>query len=480
MAEFEDAHLRKTYRLKIPAKVSIDGKEYKVLDWSYEGFRIEKSKEDVFEKDKVYKVKFILPFASFNVAINAEAINKWSSEDQAGFEFKELPDEAKEILKKYVQAYIEGRLEEFGEFLSTAERLMVPPPIEEPLTEEEERRLNRKLFIAILVYLLIALALAFGLYLVFWATPKAYSVDAFYSGNVVSLITPWEAILEKVYVKEGDEVRKNQVLFKTSRIEDEKDGYGGVGVRILRDRAAILREIEKTKNKIALLDERIKATRFRLRSLKVELEKAKSAFELGYISRSVYEDKENEYKELLLSLRELEKEKSADERYLAFLYTLLKELGSFYAGGGGGDEEDNFEIYRAPFDGIVLSVYYLEGQILTPGMPVMVIESLEKKGYVIARFKKRDVLYINVGDKARVYFPSIEKTVEGKVIAIGKKALGDESMISESEEYALPDVPVKIELFEYPQELHHGIKAEVEITPKHYEPYIIRYIKRFF
>jgi len=480
MAEFEDAHLRKTYRLKIPAKVVIEGKEYKVLDWSYEGFRIEKSKEDKFEKEKTYLVRFILPFASFNFSFTAEAINKWTTEDQAGFEFKELPDEIKGVLKEYVKAYIEGRLESFGEFLTTAERLTVPPPIEEPLTEEEEKKLNRKLFIAILVYLLIALALAFGLYLVFWATPKAYSVDAFYSGNVVTLISPWEAVLEKIYVKEGDIVRKGQILFKTNRIDERDRGFGGIGIGLLRDRASILREIERTKNAIAVLEERIKITNFQLKKVREELEKAREAFEKGYIGKNYYENKKKEYQDLLLSLRELQKERNLNMRYLSFLYTLLGRLKDRFIGGGGTEEEENFEINRAPFDGIVLSIYYLEGQVLTPGMPVMVIESLEKNGYVIARFKKRDMLYINVGDKARVYFPSIEKVVEGKVVAIGKKAMGDESMISESEEYALPDVPVKIELNEYPEELHHGIKAEVEITPKHYEPYIIRYIKRFF
>ena len=247
MAEFEDAHLRKTYRIKLPAKVIINGKEFRVLDWSYEGFRIQKSKEDNFEKGKKYQVKFILPFASFNISFDTEAVNRWISEDTAGFEFLELSEEVKEMLKQYVQAYIEGRLKVKGEFLSTAEYIMIPPQVEEPLSQEEERKLNKKLFIAIFIYLLIALALAFGLYLAFWTTPKAYSVDAFYSGNVVTLISPWEAILEKVFVKEGDKVRKGQILFKTSRIYERERNFGGISLGLLRDRTSILREIEKTK-----------------------------------------------------------------------------------------------------------------------------------------------------------------------------------------------------------------------------------------
>ncbi|WP_461828807.1 PilZ domain-containing protein, partial [Aquifex sp.] len=111
MADFEPNYLRKTYRLKLPAEVIIEGKKFKVLDWSYEGFGIEKSPEDAFVEGKDYLVTFILPFASFHVSFKARAVLKWQTDKRAGFQFLKLSDEIKQMLRSYVEAYIEGRLE---------------------------------------------------------------------------------------------------------------------------------------------------------------------------------------------------------------------------------------------------------------------------------------------------------------------------------------------------------------------------------
>jgi len=152
MAEFEQNYLRKTYRLKLPAKVLIEEKEYEVIDWSYEGFGIKKNKEDNFEKEKEYFVTFILPFASFSVSFNARAKLRWQKDEKAGFQFINLSDEIKLMIHSYVEAYIQGKLEDVGGILSVAKHQVVPPQIEKPLTEEEKRKLNLKLFVSTILY----------------------------------------------------------------------------------------------------------------------------------------------------------------------------------------------------------------------------------------------------------------------------------------------------------------------------------------
>ncbi|WP_461829456.1 HlyD family secretion protein, partial [Aquifex sp.] len=139
--------------------------------------------------------------------------------------------------------------------------------------------------------------------------------------------------------------------------------------------------------------------------------------------------------------------------------------------------DNYFILLSAPENGRIVSKFRNPGEYIKQGEPIVILEINSKDLYVIARFKKDEGKFISIGDRAKVYFPNIDKYSDGVVIGIGKAALSEESLVSETEEYALRDVPVKIKLINPPEGLHYGMKAEVLIETKHYKPFIFTFIQ---
>ena len=472
MTEFEPNYLRKTYRLKLPAEVLIENKKYKVVDWSYEGFGIEKSPQDNFEKEKEYNVKFVLPFASFQVSFNAKAVLKWQKENRAGFQFLHLSDEIKRMIRSYVEAYIEGRLEDVGGILSPARTQVIPPQIEKPLSEEERRKLNLKFFIAGFFYTagfvgLIALFLAVFVYF-----RHIKSVEAFVSGNIYHILSPTYGFVVKFFKKEGDLVRAKEplILIESRELKEKYENY-----------KKLLSELNLKFEKVSINKKRLRRKLAEVRKLleiyKERLRKLEKAYSKGLISVTDLIS----LKEKIQALREKEEKIKYKLFLIAKLKTRLKDLNSSAKEIKKNDFlriVNNYYVeILSPSSGRVLSRFRHEGEYVSAGEPLMILERKGKELYVIARFKEDEGKYITIGDKAVVYFPSIDKFSEGIVIGIGKATLSEESLVSETEEYALRDVPVKVKLLNPPPDLHYGMKAEVIVRTKNYGPYILTFIK---
>ncbi len=490
MKGFEPNYLRKTYRVTLPAKVVIEEKEFKTTDWSFEGFGIEKTPQDRFEREKDYLVTFIVPFAGFSISFNARAKLAWQSDNRAGFEFIRLPEEAKLVLREYIEAYIEGRLKDVEGIVSATNIQTVPPYLDQPLTEEEKKALDRKFKIRAVLYTLLFLLLLGAFYLVVVYSPVVYSVEAFYSGRMVNVISPAKGVLKKIKVKENQKVAKGQILAVIERIDFSKKEERVPSLdKVTREIATLEAQREKLRAEIDKGVLKIRKLREELRYLEGKLKAYQEAYKKGYIGKKLYDDLKAKHRAIsadieLLKKDVMEKEKLLGllNRKIAILRTSLRLPRNTASKDYGTLEvlEDGQSIVlKSPASGFVLSIYKKEGEIVRSGEPIMSIEDESSKGHVIGRFKKKDAVFINVGDEAVVYFPSLGTSVKGYVSAIGKFGLYDESIVSESEEYALRDVPVKVILETAPGGAHQGMKAEISIRTESYKPYIFQLIERW-
>ena len=490
MAEFEPNYLRKTYRVTLPAKVEIEGKEFKTTDWSFEGFGIEKEQQDRFHRDKEYVVTFIVPFAGFSISFKAKAKLAWQSENRAGFEFLQLPEEAKLVLREYIEAYVEGRLKDVESIISAADIQTVPPYLDKPLTEEEKKALDRKFKVRLLIYSLLFFLLLALFYLVVIYSPVVYSVEAFFSGRMINVVSPVKAVISEVKVKESQEVMRRQPLVVLERIDlSAKENPIVSVVKVNRELAGLEAQREKLKGEIEKNIVRIKSIKEELNQIEHMLRNYREAYSKGYISKKVVDDMQREVKKLRSELEILQRDILQKERMLS---SLNKKIASLRISSSLPPElkkklYDTMEVspdgltitLLAPSRGTVLSIYKKPGEIVRSGEPLLALEGKGKNGYVIGRFKKKDAMFINVGNRAVVYFPSLGVSVKGRVSAVGKFGLYGESIVSESEEYALEDVPVKVILEEVPQGVHQGLKAEISIKTENYKPYILQLIERW-
>ena len=490
MADFEPNYLRKTYRVTLPAKVEIEGKEFNTTDWSFEGFGIKKEQQDRFQRDKEYIVTFIVPFAGFSISFKARAKLAWQSEDRAGFEFLQLPEEAKLVLREYIEAYVEGRLKDVEGILSATDIQTVPPYLDKPLTEEEKKALDRKFKIRLVIYSVLFLLLSGLFYISVIYSPVVYSVEAFFSGRMINVVSPVKAVISELKVKENQKVLRRQPLVILERVDlTPKENPIVNIVKINRELASLEAQRQKLRGEIEKNVIRIRNIREELNRIESNLKDYRKAYSKGYISRKVIEDLEGRIKRLRSELEILQEDILHKEN---ILNSLNKKIASLRISSSLSPElrkrlYDTVEIspdgltltLLSPSEGVVLSVYKKRGEIVRSGEPILALEAKGEEGYVIGRFKKKDAIFINVGDRAVVYFPSLGVSVKGRVSAVGKFGLYDESIVSESEEYALDDVPVKVILEEVPQGVHQGLKAEISIKTENYKPYIFQLIERW-
>jgi multidrug efflux pump subunit AcrA (membrane-fusion protein) len=112
---------------------------------------------------------------------------------------------------------------------------------------------------------------------------------------------------------------------------------------------------------------------------------------------------------------------------------------------------------RAPFAGTVNEMYVHEGEVFSPGTPVMLIADLSTLRVETTDLNENDVVKVSVGDKVLVTFEALpDAEIEGKVTEIALKA---------SEGVGV-NYTIIIELDEIPEAIRWGMTAYVEIPLK--------------
>ena len=111
----------------------------------------------------------------------------------------------------------------------------------------------------------------------------------------------------------------------------------------------------------------------------------------------------------------------------------------------------------APFDGTVVDLAVLSGELVQVNQVVLVLADLNSLQITTTDLSERDIARVKLGQSVSVYIEALDQTVQGKVIQISPKS-----------ETVGGDVvyPVTIELDEQPDGLLWGMSAEVEISTK--------------
>ena len=474
----EKNYLRRSYRINLPAKVKINNKIYNVKDWSFLGFRIEFEESDI-KINEIYPITFELPFVNFDMSFNAKAVCKWKKEHEAGFEFEELSDDIKLLMKEYVEAFVEGRLQEENGLLKIANGLEIPISTDLPITDEEEQFLNKKLIKnTFLVVLFIGIAAIIG-YIIYLNRHSVYSEEAFISGKTFYIKSPVNGIIQNLYIKPLQKIKKNQTiaLINNSEIQTQIKNIDK-NIKMYKKEIKNLKNILiKEKRNIDLTyNNALKEKYIKLNSLKKELKiqlslikELKKEYKIGIIHISQIETLKNNIINIKNEINFLN-QKNITKNYNALipiknlllsqknnLIKLENTLKILYI------QQQNF-IIKSPVNGKILSIYVKPKSFITKNSLISTIE-INTKGYVIARYTFRDAPKISIGDSAQIYIPAINKTFNGIVTAIGKNALKSNSVFTESNVYSQKDVPVKIKILE-PNHLEDGIFAQVEIDVK--------------
>lgn len=495
--KFEKNYLRKSHRMRLPARVAVRGKLYDVTDWSFTGFCIPIASDNQFEVGERAAIGFILPFTCFDLRFNTEAEVKCIAAQEIGFEFMGLSAEARMMMREYVEAYIEGRLDGIEGVIKTVEAEVVPPIVEHPPSMIEQSRLDRKLKLRSVVYGVLGIVLILVVAAVVYQQCYVYSVHGHLTGNTAELtamvpgviktikvtsnscVTAGELLMEmddREYVEKVHELRdlqhkRQKVVDATAALIEEE-----------KRRLAVYKAVANQREKI--VDKRLEEVRADLELARIDLDRTKQLYEQEVYSRSKLDEKQTNHDRLQaiylktqeeLTLSEIVKQESRDGRFfsgyemqgrLADLELLAEErvalLQSVNVRLMEAEEALRKTRIVAPRSGIVYTVIRIEGDHVNAGDTLMTMDT-GAKPWVLGRFVFSDAARIQPGAKAQVWLESPKTVLTGTVEAIGHSWLARGGTRSSDIELSLNEVPVKIALDTVPKGLKGGTRTEVRV-----------------
>ncbi len=223
------------------------------------------------------------------------------------------------------------------------------------------------------------------LFLIFVAT-SIFASTLKLSGTVISddtkmISSSFMGFVKKVYVSEGDRVKKGDLLYTI----DSK-------------------EIDLAKSQVELMIQQaelaIMMNENMFNNAKLNYERHKRLYKKGMVAKYELENMELMYKNtkdmVEIAKKQLEQAKAK-----------LKEVEHQY----------EYLKLRAPNDAVVIQKNIKEGQIAIPGMPAMILTSLDNLK-VLAEISESNLNRVKIGKEVDVYIPSINFKTVGKISSI--------------------------------------------------------------
>ncbi|GBD03059.1 Multidrug resistance protein MdtA [bacterium HR19] len=210
-----------------------------------------------------------------------------------------------------------------------------------------------------------------GVYVVNVGKQKNFSAYVIFSGIVQSekasqISSKVSGRIVKLYVDIGDRVKEGQLLAKI----DDKDYRNAV------ERAKF--DLERIKSQLELA--------------KINFERAEKLIQTKSIPQAEYDSAKSNYESLKASYELAQKALEKAQIDLA-------ETNIF-----------------SPYDGIVVEKRADVGTVVSPQIPILILQST--KTYFLGKISEQDLTKIKIGMKAEIDFPSIKRTVEGKITSI--------------------------------------------------------------
>lgn len=438
MAIVESNQMRRAHRVDIPLIIVINGIAYHSKDWSMTGAGVDNLDLDL-EHDEIIDASIVLALQEAKVEMPVKLQFKVKRGNVSGFEFEQISEKNKRVLREFLELSIEGKLDQVDGLLSIYNEPIINTPIKESvILSDEEDSILKKAF-AKRSRLYIQLGILFFVILVatiYYNTAYVYRSIGTISGNFVKISPSVNGKLSKIYVKDGEKVHPNDLLFEL----DDKMTLGQI--EIIDSKLADLRGSSTNTKQAKERNDQV------LRLLRSNMNK----------SYSSYKSAKDLYNSRLISLNDLRK---IEDIYSRTKVKYLQEKDKYERAGASvnsgssiislrtqlelrREELINTLNYHRVFshtDGTVYAIKSHEGNYVGSSDEVMVIET-DEPSFVVCKLKQEESVKIERGMKVKVYAASKDETYSATIETIGNLSLNTESEITN--EVSLKEVTVKI------------------------------------
>lgn len=288
------------------------------------------------------------------------------------------------------------------------------------------------------------------------------------------------ARITAILVKEGDRVRKGQLLAKLESVQPEAEVAGQKASLSSAEAEAAAQEAA-----VRAADENIRTAEATIDRAKADLERARlnyaraeQLFKSQLISKQDYDQKRAEFDSLAAALREaesrLQQARAQRVQLAASLAAAQRRVAVAQANLRRAYDFLERTQAVAPLDGVVTNLPVRIGETVVPGIqnsPASLIMTIADMSLITAEVKvdETDIVNVKLGQTADISIDAIpNKTFKGHVIEIGNTAIlrstglaASQSAISSQE---AKDFKVVIALDNPPDDIRPGLSCTAKIT----------------
>jgi HlyD family secretion protein len=241
--------------------------------------------------------------------------------------------------------------------------------------------------------------------------------------------------ITEILVKEGDRVRKGQVLARMANVQPSADLRAQQASlnAVLADSAASEAAAKSADDSIAVAESQVDHDRADLEQKKVDLQRSKELFDSKLISSQDYEAKKALFDlaqaTLAASERKVSQAKSQRAQAAAQLASAQKKVAQIQALVARSQDVLSQYAAVAPLDGVVTNLPMRAGETVVPGLQSSAsstIMTIADMSIITAEVHadETDIVSVKLGQTADVAIDAIpNRTFKGKVIEIGDTAL---------------------------------------------------------
>ncbi len=452
-------YLRKAHRVNLPLVVEIEGKNYKAADWSIAGVGVEGLDMEI-EMDQVISARCVLPMPDSYIALKVELQMKNRRKDVTGFEFHNITQRQKRVLRHYIESAIQGKIDNIEDLISVVTTPGLASPIEDALnlTELEAeslfKRFKAKSYVSIGLGVLFVIVV---MVVLFYNTVYRIHATGLISGNIERITANSNGVVKKILVGRNSYIAAGTPLFA---IEDPNTAI---------ELDNIQKSLDNIDDQIRLLSNKSErrtdglavSLRQKLEKKEREYENARELFDKRIISIKDYSFVENQYHQALVNYeRAVEQAEESRSTAAAEIDQLEREKITLLIQQDTLLSRQAQQTIATPVKGKVFHVEHTVGEYVTPN-DIMVLIEKDSSPNVLLKLLTEDALKIRIGMDAAVYVPATDTEYDAKVIAVGYSSVNSEATVTQ--EASLNETLVRLEFVDKSVRLPANTRVKVWI-----------------
>lgn len=450
---------RRHHRVTAPLAVTIGGARCQGIDWSLGGLRISEFAGTCPAIGDRVELVIEVPFQGFAISFETAAVVVRQTDEDGGLAlaFQDLPERARSLMEHFIEDLVRGKMASVEDAICRIDVPVTPistKPDPNPLTQVPGRRWPLKTIFMSFFYLALGLAVFSYVGVLVYANIIRLEIDtAVISKPIETVKMPIDGLVSTVFAIPGSRVQAGQPLIavenraleadidqaeialsaantaldrarerlaiEQDRLEDYRlvnaTELGEASADLNAKRAALdvanrhFKRIEKLHRKGHATERDLDLARGEVTLAQAAMDAAQELHKRSAALAAASETRHHNGREFIVDLDllrvEIQENEALRDQASARLVALLKQRERLFV--------------RAPFDGTFVQQLHPAGAQLARGDLLAVVEE-DVEPVIEAFVNQEEVLEIGLGDEATIFFPALNRRVEGRIVSVDR------------------------------------------------------------